>query len=133
MAFPGTGHILLQKYMRGFLLCIWEVVVNTQAHINLAMVYSFNGQIDRAKEVLDLRWMALYAPVYLFSIYDSYRTAVDLNKHALACSAREQAPAASIFYELLLKSTILINASHGLLLVWSALPRAWDSCIFIAS
>jgi TM2 domain-containing membrane protein YozV len=81
-AFPGTGHLLLQKYMRGFLLFIWEMFVNTKSQLNLAMVYSFNGQIDQAKAVLDLRWMALYAPVYLFTIYDSYRSCVDMNKFA---------------------------------------------------
>ncbi|MFD1640216.1 hypothetical protein [Evansella tamaricis] len=33
-----------------------------------------------AKEVLDVRYMHLYIPVYLFAIWDSYRTTVDLNK-----------------------------------------------------
>jgi hypothetical protein len=58
------------------------MVVNTNTHLNLAMVYSFNGRIEEAKNVLDLRWMALYAPVYLFAVFDSYRTTVDLNKLA---------------------------------------------------
>ncbi|HZG75553.1 MAG TPA: hypothetical protein VEZ72_06810 [Paenibacillus sp.] len=90
-AFPGTGHLLLQKYTRGFLLFIWEMFVNTKSQLNMAMVYSFNGQIDQAKEVLDLRWMALYAPVYLFAIYDSYRSCVDMNKFT-ALARFENAP-----------------------------------------
>jgi hypothetical protein len=80
MAFPDFEHLLLSKYLRGFVLFIWEVVVNIQAHVNLAMVYSFQGNIDAAKEVLDTRWLLMYIPVYLFSIWDSYRTTVDLNK-----------------------------------------------------
>ncbi|MGM0845721.1 MAG: hypothetical protein ACQEUT_12145 [Bacillota bacterium] len=79
-AFPGFGHLLLSKYLRGFVLFIWEVVVNVNAKINLAMVYSFQGEIEMAKSVLDTRWLLVYIPVYLFGIWDSYRTTVDLNK-----------------------------------------------------
>lgn len=79
-AFPGFGHMLLGKYIRGFLLFVWEVVINVNASINEAMVYSFSGRFDLAKDVLDAQWMTLYIPVYLFSIWDSYRSTVDLNK-----------------------------------------------------
>jgi hypothetical protein len=90
-AFPGFGHLLMSKYSRGFLLVIWEMIINSQSNINLAMVYSFTGRFDMAKDVLDLRWMAFYAPVYIFAIYDSYRTTIDLNK-IFILSERENAP-----------------------------------------
>ncbi|MBM7604181.1 TM2 domain-containing membrane protein YozV [Metabacillus crassostreae] len=90
-AFPGFGHLLLSKYIRGFVLFIWEVVVNVKANINLAMVYSFQGEIDRAKEILDTRWLLIYIPVYLFGIWDSYRTTVDLN-NVYILSEREEHP-----------------------------------------
>lgn len=79
-AFPGFGHLLLSKYIRGFVLFIWEVMVNIQANVNLAMIYSFQGEINMAKDVLDTRWLLIYIPVYLFGIWDSYRTTVDMNK-----------------------------------------------------
>lgn len=79
-AFPGFGHLLLSKYIRGYALFIWEVVVNVKANVNLSMIYSFQGNIGMAKEILDTRWLLMYIPVYLFSIWDSYRTTVDLNK-----------------------------------------------------
>lgn len=79
-AFPGFGHMLLSKYLRGYALFIWEVVVNIKAHVNSSMIYSFQGNIDMAKEVLDTRWLLMYIPVYLFGIWDSYRTTVDMNK-----------------------------------------------------
>lgn len=79
-AFPGFGHLLLSKYLRGYVLFIWEVIVNINANINLAMIYSFQGNIDMAKEVLNTRWLLIYIPVYLFGIWDSYRTTVDMNK-----------------------------------------------------
>ena len=79
-AFPGFGHLLLSKYLRGFVLFIWEVVVNIQSNLNLGMIYSFQGDIDKAKEILDTRWLLIYIPVYIFAIWDSYRTTVDMNK-----------------------------------------------------
>ncbi len=79
-AFPGFGHLLLSKYIRGFVLFIWEVLVNIKSHVNSAMIYSFQGDIDKAKEVLDTQWLLIYIPVYIFAIWDSYRTTVDMNK-----------------------------------------------------
>ncbi|MEI7026389.1 hypothetical protein [Paenibacillus sp. y28] len=79
-AFPGFGHFLLHHYIRGFLLCFWEVVINTMAHINEAMVYSFCGQFELAKQVLDPRWLFGYVIIYLFAICDSYRYAVESNQ-----------------------------------------------------
>ncbi len=79
-AFPGFGHLLLSKYLRGYVLFVWEVLVNINSHVNLAMIYSFQGNIDMAKEVLNTRWLLMYIPVYLFAIWDSYRTTIDMNK-----------------------------------------------------
>jgi TM2 domain-containing membrane protein YozV len=79
-AFPGFGHLLLSKYIRGFLLFMWEVVVNALANVNLAMIYSFQGNVEMAKDVLNTRWLLIYIPIYIFAIWDSYRTTVDLNK-----------------------------------------------------
>lgn len=78
-AFPGFGHFLLNKYFRGFALFFWEIYINQTASVNLAIVYSFTGHFDLAKEVIDLRMILMYLPVYLFAIWDSYRTTVDLN------------------------------------------------------
>ncbi|ARK32636.1 hypothetical protein [Halalkalibacter krulwichiae] len=79
-AFPGFGHLLLSKYLRGYTLFLWEILINVMTKLNLAMVYSFTGNFEMAKEVVEPRWFLLYIPVYLFAIWDSYRTAVDLNK-----------------------------------------------------
>ncbi|MBG9451419.1 membrane protein [Cytobacillus firmus] len=78
--FPGYGHLLLNKYLRGFSLVIWELFINQMIHLNSAMVYSFIGDIQKAKDVIDIRYMHLYIPVYIFAIWDSYRTTVDMNK-----------------------------------------------------
>ncbi|WP_449622445.1 hypothetical protein [Robertmurraya sp. Marseille-Q9965] len=79
-AFPGFGHLLLSKYLRGYALFIWEIFLNNMSHLNQAMVFSFTGNIGMAKEVLDHRWTIMYIPVYLFAIWDSYRSTVDINR-----------------------------------------------------
>lgn len=79
-AFPGFGHLILGKYHRGYLLILWEIIINIKANINLAMIHSFHGNIEMAKNILDTRWLLIYIPVYIFSVWDSYRSAIDLNQ-----------------------------------------------------
>jgi hypothetical protein len=88
--FPGMGHLLLSKYITGFILFIWEVLINLESRLNLAIFYSFTGKFEAAKATLDIRWVMLYIPTYLFAIWDSYRTAVDMNNHYIL-AAREDA------------------------------------------
>ncbi|MFA9559745.1 hypothetical protein ACERII_20760 [Evansella sp. AB-rgal1] len=90
-AFPGMGHLMHGAYTKGFVLFIWELVINVNSKINLSMVYSFTGQFDLAKEVINTRWVLLYIPVYIISIWDSYRKTVDINKLYVLAS-EEKAP-----------------------------------------
>lgn len=78
-AFPGFGHILQGIYIRGFLLIIWEFIVNINSHLNTAIYYSFIGRFSDAKNVLDKRWALLYVGGYIYAIWDSYRISIDLN------------------------------------------------------
>lgn len=89
--FPGFGHMLLSKYMRGFVLFIWEVVVNINSHVNLAILYSFTGRFEMAKNIIDKRWMLLYIPTFFFAIWDSYRTTVDLNNQYILAAREDKA------------------------------------------
>lgn len=96
-AFPGLGHLLLSKYLRGFLLFIWEVVVNHQGHINEGIYFSLIGEFDKTKAVLDKDWMLLYVAAYIFGIWDAYRTAVDSNNiYTLASREDAQIPVFNI-------------------------------------
>ncbi len=78
--FPGIGHYLLNHYLRGTLLTLTEVFINTFAHINEAMVYSFCGQFDLARDVLNPNWAFGYLIIYLITIWDSYRSTISQNK-----------------------------------------------------
>lgn len=97
VAFPGFGHFLIHKFVTGFALFFWEFYINQMTHLNTAMMYSFNGNFDQAKAVLNEKFVYLYIPVYLFAIWDSYRTTVDENKlYLLAKSENAKYPNISV-------------------------------------
>lgn len=86
--FPGLGHLLMCKYLRGYILFLWEIFVNVKAHVNLGIYYSLIGKFDEAKACLDTRWLLLYLPTFIFAVWDSYRTAISLNENYIL-AARE--------------------------------------------
>jgi len=61
---------------------LWEFFINAKTHINEAIVLSMIGEFELAKTVLDTRWFLLYISVYIFTMWDCYTTAVDLNKYS---------------------------------------------------
>ncbi|MBK1811606.1 hypothetical protein JHL18_13355 [Clostridium sp. YIM B02505] len=88
VAFPGMGHLLLSKYLRGLVLFLWEILINYKAHVNLLILYSCIGNFEKAKQVVNIQWLSLYLPIYIFAIWDSYRSTVDLN-HVCLLARRE--------------------------------------------
>ncbi|TEB11788.1 hypothetical protein [Pelotomaculum propionicicum] len=82
-AFPGFGHMFLGRYITGFVLTIWEIILNLKANINLAIIYSFTGQFDQAREVLDYKLFIVYIGAFVFGIWDSYRISVEMNKRSV--------------------------------------------------
>lgn len=80
-SFPGFGHFMLNKYLTAFILISWEVVINNAAHLNEAIYLSMIGKFEKAVEVLDQRWVIVYICIYVFSIWDSFRLTVEMNKH----------------------------------------------------
>ncbi|WP_243428205.1 hypothetical protein [Clostridium rhizosphaerae] len=88
--FPGFGHMLINKHIRGILLFLWEVFINYKSNINLAILYSFTGQFEIAKNVINKEWVLLYLPTYMFAIWDSFRSAVTIN-NLYRLSTREDA------------------------------------------
>jgi len=117
-AFPGFGHLLLSKYIRGFVLFIWEVIVNILAGVNWAIIYSFQGNIDQVINVVDTRWLALYMPVYFFGIWDSHRTTVDMNKVYLLAEHEEHR--FNIFSMGAMEINYLDKRNPKLAMFWSA-------------
>lgn len=87
--FPGFAHISLGSYIAGFLLFTWEMLVNFHSNLNLAILYSFTGRFEMAKEIVNNRWLLLYAPVFIYCIWNGYQLTVDLNKLAILAERNE--------------------------------------------
>ena len=117
--FPGFGHMLLSKYICGIFFFLWEVFINLQSHLNVSIYHTFIGNFDLAKSVLKKEWLMLYIPTYLFAIWDSYRTAEDLNQQFLL-AAHEDAPPKPLILQAL-GVNYLDKGSPWVGVVWSLL------------
>lgn len=115
--FPGLGHLLLSKYISGMLLFMWEVFVNIQSHLNLSIFYTFTLRFEESKAVLDQRWLLLYIPTYLFAIWDSYRSTIDMNNH-FVLAVREDAKV-KMFIESPMGFNYLDKSSPWVAMAWS--------------
>jgi len=88
--YPGFGHISMGNYVSGFLLFFWEMMVNTQAKVNMAILYTFTGRYEMAKEIADNRWLLMYVLVFIYAIWDSYRLALQFNQLAILADRNEE-------------------------------------------
>ncbi|GLI06553.1 hypothetical protein YDYSG_25830 [Paenibacillus tyrfis] len=118
-AFPGFGHLLLGSHIKGLILILWEIGINMQSGINKSMVYSFTGHVDLSKQVLNPRWLLLYIPVYIYAIWDSYRSTIELNKQWVLAEW-ERAPIVS-FKMSGMSLNHLDKSSPWLAMAWSML------------
>ncbi|WP_342430385.1 hypothetical protein [Neobacillus sp. FSL H8-0543] len=76
IAFPGFTQLLTGHYFKGILFVALEVIVNVMARFNQAIMFSFLGEIQKAHSVLNYQWLMFYPCLYLFSMWDGYRTAM---------------------------------------------------------
>lgn len=90
-ALPGFGHLLISNHFKGFVLILWEFIVNKEAHINAAILFSFTGKFSAVRDAVDHRWLLLYSAVYVYAIWDSYCETIEQNKYYIL-SEREDYP-----------------------------------------
>lgn len=91
LMYPGFGHLRLVSIGKGVFLFGGELLINTHAHLNLAILYSFTGNVAMAKQVLNNNLLLLYCGILVFSVWDSYRGAVEINKFSVLAD-HENAP-----------------------------------------
>ncbi|MEW5321768.1 hypothetical protein V2J23_06380 [Geobacillus thermoleovorans] len=77
-SFPVLSNLMQHRYATAFILIVWEPFINTKAHVNTGILYSLLGDFEKAKAVLDERWLMFYVAIYMYGIWDSYRGSVDL-------------------------------------------------------
>lgn len=76
IAFPGFTQLLTGNYIKGVLFIILEFIMNVNSRFNRAIMFSFLGEIKNAEAVLNYQWLMFYPCVYMFSMWDGYRTAM---------------------------------------------------------
>jgi hypothetical protein len=76
IALPGFGQLLIGQYFKGGLFVFLEFLINVCSHFNLAIMYSFLWEIDKAFKVIDYQWLMFYPCLYMFAMWDSYRHAM---------------------------------------------------------
>ncbi|QCJ41847.1 hypothetical protein FAY30_08065 [Bacillus sp. S3] len=83
IAFPGFTQLLTGNYIKGVLFVVLEFLMNVNSRFNQAIMYSFLGEIERAEAVINYQWLMFYPCVYMFSMWDGYRSAMPANeKHS---------------------------------------------------
>lgn len=58
--FPWGWTPFLGRYLPGFILIVWELVVNNLSNLNMGIVLSMLGRFEEAKAVINEEWVLLY-------------------------------------------------------------------------
>ncbi|MGP4039524.1 hypothetical protein ACTWP4_06440 [Gracilibacillus sp. D59] len=75
IALPGFAQLLNRKYIKGITFIILEVIVNVNSNFNLAIMFSFHGDILTAIEIANYQWLMFYPCLYFFAMWDAIKDA----------------------------------------------------------
>lgn len=75
IAMPGFGQLLNRMYVKGVVLIILEVIINTGSRLNLAIISSFRGDTALSVQQVDYQWLMFYPCVYMFAVWDAFKDA----------------------------------------------------------
>lgn len=76
IALPGFSQLLSGQLFKGTLFVVLEFLINVFSKFNLGIMFSFQGKILEAIEVIDFQWLMFYPCLYMFAMWDAYRTAM---------------------------------------------------------
>ncbi|KMJ58311.1 membrane protein [Bacillus sp. LL01] len=75
IALPGFGQLLNRKYVKGVTFILLEFIINVQSNFNSIIMYSFNGEIERAFQETNYLWLMFYPCLYFFAMWDAFKDA----------------------------------------------------------
>lgn len=75
IALPGFGQLLNGRLVKGIVLIVLEFLVNVFARLNLAIMFSFQGDIESAIRHVDFQWLMFYPCLYMFAMWDGFKDA----------------------------------------------------------
>ncbi|WP_318505024.1 hypothetical protein [Bacillus sp. T3] len=73
VAMPGFSQLLSGQFLKGIFLVLSEMIINLNSHFNLAIMYSFLWEIEKASQSVNYQWLMFYPCFYMFSLWDAYR------------------------------------------------------------
>lgn len=76
VALPGFSQLISGDFLKGLLFVLLEFIINMESNFNLAIMYSFQGQIEMALSVTNFQWLMFYPCLYFFALWDAYRRAM---------------------------------------------------------
>ncbi|UII57144.1 hypothetical protein LS684_06800 [Cytobacillus spongiae] len=74
IALPGFSQLLMRQYVKGILFIFLEITINMFARFNLAILYSFQGEIEQALNTINFQWILFYPCLYMYALWDGYRS-----------------------------------------------------------
>lgn len=76
----GAGHFLNMQLIKGFVLMGWYLVISIKSGMSEAVFYTFVGQFEMARQVVDYQWLLFWPSIHMFNIYEAYSDCVEQNK-----------------------------------------------------
>lgn len=73
IALPGFGQLLIGKYIKGIIFIFLEILINVQGNLNEVIILSFYGEMDKAIQQSNYKWLMFYPCLYLFAMWDAYK------------------------------------------------------------
>ncbi|MBT2637390.1 hypothetical protein [Bacillus sp. ISL-45] len=74
IALPGFAQLLNGNLIKGIFFVILEFLVNVNSNFNKGIMYSFLGETEKAMYVIDYQWLMFYPCLYMFAMWDAYRS-----------------------------------------------------------
>lgn len=74
IALPGFAQLLTGNLVKGILFVLLEFLVNVKSNFNKGIMYSFLGETGMAMQVMDFQWLMFYPCLYMFAMWDAYRS-----------------------------------------------------------
>lgn len=75
IALPGFGQFLNGKLLKGIVFMFLEFIININANFNVVIIFSFQGEIEKAIAQTDYSWLMFYPCLYFFAMWDAFKDA----------------------------------------------------------
>jgi hypothetical protein len=75
IALPGFPQLLINSVIKGIFFVALEFIINVQSNFNEGIRLSFLGETRLAAEVIDYQWLMFYPCLYMFAMWDAFKSA----------------------------------------------------------